>query len=435
MTSPTPTLSAQGLPKGAWMALLAAFLGWMFDGVEMGLFPLVSKPALTELVTDATQRPLWNGIIVAAFLLGAACGGAVFGWLGDRFGRVRALSWTILTYSVFSGMCGFAHDPYTLAGLRFCSALGMGGEWALGVALVMEVWPARWRPLLAGVIGAALNIGLVAIAVAGLYVKDLGAGLSEMGLGNEAVSTLTANGGWRMLMMLGAAPALLTFLLTIFVPESKAWEHAASTAPAARFSEVFSAALRKRTLLAAALATVALLGTWGSVQILPIVADSLDGKSETARQWTQIWSGSGSVVGALIAAVLAQALNRRLTYALMCLLSLGACAWLFRTHQVYDGAFLGWVFVVGAVTASFYGWLPLYLPELFPTRLRAAAQGFAFNSGRILTAVGVVIMNGLVKDVFHGSFAEMCATVSLIYIVGLVVIWFCPETKGQPLPE
>ncbi|MBA3937564.1 MAG: MFS transporter [Planctomycetes bacterium] len=417
------------------LALIAAFLGWMFDGVEMGLFPLVGKPALAELIADAAQRPWWNGVITAAFLLGAACGGAVFGWLGDRFGRVRAMTWTVLTYSLFSGACGFAHDAYTLAALRFCSALGMGGEWALGVALVMEVWPTRFRPLLAGLIGGALNIGLVLVAVAGLYVKDLGAGLSELGLGSESVSTLTANGGWRMLMMLGAAPALLTFLLRLFVPESKSWQNAAAKAPAARFSEVFSPALRKRTLLAAGLATVALLGTWGSVQLLPMVADSLDGKGPDTRAWTQIWSGSGSVVGAMIAALLAQATNRRLTYALMCLLSLGACAYLFRTHQVFGGPFLGWVFVVGAVTAGFYGWLPLYLPELFPTRLRAAAQGFAFNAGRILTAVGVLVMNGLVTAVFHGSFAEMCAVVSLIYLVGLVVIWFCPETKGQPLPE
>src|SRR5688500_17609370 len=145
---------------GKWMVLLAAFLGWMFDGLEMGIFPLIARPALTNLLTgtvDASDLAgaikKWHGIIDALFLLGAASGGLVFGWLGDRIGRVRAMSLSILVYSVFTGLCYFAQSPLQIGLLRFISAIGMGGEWSLGVALVMEVWEAKYRPLLAGLIG------------------------------------------------------------------------------------------------------------------------------------------------------------------------------------------------------------------------------------------------------------------------------------------
>src|SRR5205807_4633704 len=137
---------------GRWMALTAALLGWMFDGLEMGLFPLVARPALKELLPHApggtvpdSEVGLWFAGATAAFLVGAATGGVLFGWLGDRLGRVRAMTLSVLTYAVFSGLCGVATSAEQVAGLRFLSALGMGGEWSLGVALVMEIWPDHSR--------------------------------------------------------------------------------------------------------------------------------------------------------------------------------------------------------------------------------------------------------------------------------------------------
>src|SRR5580692_8054301 len=143
---------------GKWMALTAALLGWLFDGLEMGLFPLIQKSALDELV-GPDKRTLWMGIMTSFFLIGAATGGVLFGWLGDRIGRVRAMMLSIITYAIFSGACGLANNARQVAGLRFVAALGMGGEWSLGVALVMEVWPNRSRAWLAGIIGAAANFG------------------------------------------------------------------------------------------------------------------------------------------------------------------------------------------------------------------------------------------------------------------------------------
>src|SRR3979409_610235 len=143
---------------GKWMALTAALLGWLFDGLEMGLFPLVQKPALDELV-GADQRTLWMGIMTSFFLVGAATGGVLFGWLGDRIGRVRSMMLSVLTYALVSGLCGLADQAWQIGILRFVAALGMGGEWSLGVALINEIWPDRSRAFLAGLIGAAANVG------------------------------------------------------------------------------------------------------------------------------------------------------------------------------------------------------------------------------------------------------------------------------------
>src|SRR5436309_4407310 len=160
----------KAIVRGQWLALAAALLGWMFDGFEMGLFPLVARPALRDLLgsTNDQEVGLWFAVATAGFLVGAATGGVLFGWLGDRLGRVRAMMLSILTYAVFSGLCGLATSAWQIAVLRFVSALGMGGEWSLGVALVMEVWPNRSRALLAGLIGAAANFGYLLIALLGL---------------------------------------------------------------------------------------------------------------------------------------------------------------------------------------------------------------------------------------------------------------------------
>src|SRR5437667_2228051 len=242
--------------RAQWLVLAAAFLGWMFDGLEMGIFPLVARPALQTMIPASTALApdqfvgTWMGRITALFLVGAACGGLVFGWLGDRMGRVRAMTLSILTYSVFTGLCFFAQQPWHLGALRFVAAFGMGGEWSLGVALVMESWPRDKRPLLAGIIGAAANVGFALIAVLGLYWR-------------------VTQSSWRWVMLAGAAPAVLTFFIQMFVPESESWKESVKAGASRPIREIFSSTLLKNTLLAIAFASVALLGTWCSGQWLP----------------------------------------------------------------------------------------------------------------------------------------------------------------------
>ena len=149
-----------------------------------------------------------------------------------------------------------------------------------------------------------------------------------------------------------------------------------------------------------------------------------------AKAVAQILSGIGAVVGCLLAPLLAAALNRRLAYFLLCFASFASCLFLFLGFDSYGWRFLTMVFLVGGISAAFYGWLPLYLPELFPTRVRATAQGIAYNSGRILAAIGSIILGYATIN-----YAKMGAAVSGVYLVGMVIIWFAPETKGRPLPE
>lgn len=416
---PVSVESAAGGGNGQWMVLLAAFLGWMFDGLEMGIFPLVARPGLQDMlgVTDDASVGRWMGYITALFLLGAACGGLIFGWLGDKIGRVRAMSLSVLTYSVFTGLCYFASEPWHLGALRFIAALGMGGEWSLGVALVMECWPQKHRPILAGLIGAASNVGFAMIAVLGYYIP----------INPQS---------WRWVMLAGAAPALLTFVIRLFVPESERWKKSVKDAgEASPVKEIFGPKLVRSTLFGIAFASIALIGTWGSVQWIPVWVDKMThGEIPKAKATAQMASAMGAVVGCMIGAFMGDWMGRRIAYFGLCLASLVCCAFLFRGFSEYNTAMLGMIFVVGAVTAAFYGWLPLYLPELFPTRVRATGQGLSFNAGRILAAVGAIYSGELVRH-YEGSYAKMGATITLVYIVGMIVIWFAPETKGKPLPE
>lgn len=404
------------LSRGQWMVLLAAFLGWMFDGLEQGILPLVGRPALQDLLRVEGDREigLWMGGITALFLLGAAGGGLLFGWLGDRIGRVRSLTLSILAYSLFTGCCYFVQTPWELGLFRFLSALGMGGEWSLGVALVMECWPEKLRPLLSGAIGAASNVGFGLLGTIG------------------AVFAVTRE-SWRWVMLAGAAPALLTLFIVRFVPESETWQKSMRTGASRPFQEIIP--LWKTTSLAIGFASIALIGTWGSVQWLPAWADQLtQGKIHHAKGLTQLLIALGAIFGSIFGPLMGGWIGRRPTYFLLCLASLLSCGFLFRGVNHYGNLFLAMVFVVGAATASFYGWLPLYLPELFPTRARATGQGICYNSGRVFAAVGAVEMGRLLHH-YDGSYAQAGATLTLVYALGLFLIWLAPETRGKPLPE
>jgi MFS family permease len=506
----------------------------MFDGFEMGLFPVISRPALLDLLnhanpnTDRAQLEIlvsqWNALALAGFLIGAATGGVIFGWLGDRMGRVRAMGLSILTYALCSGLGAFTNHPWQIVAVRFLAALGMGGEWSLGVALVMEVWGGRARGLLAGLIGAAANFGYAVVALLSMSLEriahNLASALEQLGTSPEWVDRLTANSAWRMLMIAGMLPALLTFFIRIWVPESGRWleerRKGATTGwmkrdlagvvfgligglglmllwnpmwsqkidllflvvgtlmalavittgylyPMMRYLQRsavepgFSRQTLQRMILGAVISGVALLGTWGSIQWAPTWADAVSKQVSDApdwwkyaKQWTQFWSACGAIVSSLLAPMICDWLGRRITYAILCLGALAA-SWLFyQGNSGFGPQFLVTVCLAGGTTAAFYGWLPLYLPELFSTRVRATGQGFSFNFGRILAAIGALqtgnLTNYFTKKVDLSqtlpSFVRnpsglpiACTLLCLIYLIGLGVILFAPETKGKPLPE
>jgi MFS family permease len=485
---------------GRWLALVAALLGWMFDGLEMGLFPLVGRPALRELLAAGTSEDVvgrWYGVITAGFLVGAATGGVLFGWLGDKLGRVRALTLSVIVYAGCSGLCTFVAAPWQFAGLRFAGALGMGGEWALGVALVMELWPNTSRAWLAGWIGAFGNLGYFVVGGVALGLNRVGGELSRWlasaGLSDDWVAQLTANGNWRLLMLVGALPAVLTLFIRLFVPESGRWVREKEAGSASHWSgydllavlagaavaggviavwlpgvdvrwefrlpvtvlgligvtlgylyparQYLSRAtgvserrhVLRRMLLGAGLSAVPLLATWGGFMwVYPWVQKLTDDKN--AAPLTQVSSSLGAAAGCIVGALLGGRLGRRPVYAGLCVLSLAMLLGLFNLNDRYGWEFVLWAGLTGAATASFYGWLPLYLPELFPTKVRATGQGFGFNFGRILAAIGALQTGNLLNS-FGNDYAKACSVAAAVYVLGLMLIALAPETKGKPLPE
>ena len=497
--------------RNVYPALIAALLGWMFDGFEMGLFPLIGQPALRDLLgagAPEADTAKWFGAIIAVFLVGAATGGVLFGWLGDKIGRVRAMSLSIFTYAIFTGLCGFATEAWHIAALRFIASLGMGGEWSLGVALVNEVWPGKSRALIAGLIGAAANVGYLLVALLSLglsgFIGNVEIFLKGIGLSEASTNSLLANSAWRFLMISGAFPALLIFFIRMSVRESEKWEEEKARGATSHWSNsdlngvmigcvaalviiwawspaagglgagtatvitvvglvvalfgylhpvrqylgraIAAGALTEDSrrkvvrsmLLGAALAAVALLGTWGSIQWAPRWAGQLMPDTATmkyfAKEKTQMATSIGAIVGTILAALAAGRFGRRPTYVALCVGSFASALYFYLGHGSFDSSFLFAAFLAGAITAAFYGFFPLYFPELFPTSVRATGQGFAFNFGRIVAAVGGLQTATLMKA-FDGSFARAGAVLAVIYLVGAFVVLWAPETKGRELPE
>ena len=491
--------------RGRNLALAAALLGWMFDGMEMGLFPLVGKDALRDLLgVEADPERVNNlyGIILACFLVGAATGGVLFGWLGDKVGRVRAMTLSVLLYSLCSGLSSVSVSAEQFAVLRFIGALGMGGEWALGVALVMELWPNTSRAWLAGWIGAFGNLGYLICGSIALGLNHTAPGqiagwLTSLGLDDDWTARFTAHRNWRLLMLAGAGPAILTLFIRLFVPESTRWEREKRSGAASHWANrdlfgvlvgaaaacgviylwylpegelalgtrVAGSALGlvvvisgylypawgylkrsalpesvrgvtlRRMLLAAGLSGVPLLGTWAGLMWMYMwVSDLPGGHHPDAKPWMQIVSSVGAATGCLIGAVLGGAFGRRPVYAALCVLSMLAMVAFYRLNTEYGVVYVASAGLLGLISAAFYGWLPLYLPELFPTAVRATGQGFGFNFGRILAAAGNLQMANLLAA-FDNDYGRACAVVAGVYMVGLVLIAVAPETKGKPLPD
>ena len=512
----------------AGLTLLAAFLGWLFDGFEMGLFPLIGKPALQDLLpgTSEIEQGQWFTVIIAVFLVGAATGGVLFGWLGDKLGRVKAMALAIFTYAIFTGLCAFVtkgqNGAVQFAVLRFMASLGMGGEWSLGVALVNEIWPAKSRALVAGLIGAASNIGFLLTGILSIvlngFIGSVTSALHGIGLSHNAADFLLHNRAWRFLAVSGALPALINFFILVAVPESKKWQAEKATGktshwgtwdllgvliaaasamviiyvwsplshlgavaaslitiaglavslwgylhPVRKYLSRSAAAhdagstdskkVMRHLLIGAALASVALLGTWGSAQQAAKWASGLVAKTNatTVFEWSfglmpkasiieivVILTSLGAIVATVVAPLIADRAGRRTTYTGLCLASLLTALAFFKTNHEFTGDTLTpWLyisaFLLGGITASFYGFFPLYFPELFPTSVRATGQGFCFNFGRLIAAVGALQLGNLI--VIFGTQANAYSILSCVYLVGALVVWLAPETKGQPLPD
>jgi MFS family permease len=424
MRTPSVELSS----RQRLLILGAAFLGWLGAGVEMGLGPLAGRPALSDLLfregavvppelskAQEAQVGVWFSGYLCAFLLGAALGGLLLGRLGDRRGRVWAMAVSILCFSAFTGLSALARTPAELLALRFVASLGIGGMWPCGVALVAEAWPGASRPAVAGVMGMAANVGILLVALAGQLLP-------------------VTPDSWRWAMLGCAAPLALGLLVPPLVPESPRWlarRSATGPGPPARpLTDVFCPPLLRRTLLGILLGTVPLVGTWASGKWLVPWTEKCG--ADPAR--TQAVWAAGAVLGAAAGGWLASRLGRRTTYFLISLATLGINLAIYQALHPGHPAFLPLVFLLGLVATVFFGWLPLYLPELFPTAVRATGAGVAFNFGRFASAAGV-LGAGTLMTLFEGDYARVGLVSSWVYALGMVVILFAPDTSRDTLED
>jgi MFS transporter, SHS family, sialic acid transporter len=431
-----------------WLVLSTAFLAWMFAGMEISLFVLIARPAIIDLL-GAHYGPSqieqvaaqWFAWYQAAFLLGAAAGGWVFGALGDRAGRTRAMAASVLCYSVVTGITYFASDPVVVWGLRFVACLGIGGAWPNAVALAVEGLPGVSRPLLAGLMGAAANVGFVLLGVVCYFF-------------------LVTPESWRWVLLVGSTPAVLGAFAWVFVPESPRWlagrRAAASGAPPAQpVREILRPPLLSRTAIGICLGAIPVIGTAANANWLVPWADKASSVSHVQaatpssdpaapqvkrsgdprlKAVTQITRSGGAVFGSLLGGWIASMVGRRLTYFLISLASFLTSTFIYNFLTPNDPWFSRFAFLLGFVGVTYFGWLPLYLPELFPTRVRTTGTGVTFNSGRILAAASV-LGAGVLAGWFHGDYARVGAFTGLVYVAGMVVICFAPDTTKNRLED
>jgi MFS family permease len=426
-----PGTTRQGVSRYQWLVLLVAWLGWVFDSMDATIYALVLQPALHDLLAgpaaggepSAESIAWYGGIIFAVFLVGWAVGGMLFGVLADRIGRTRTLVFTILIYAVFTGLAALSTTWWQLALYRFITALGIGGEWAAGAALVAEVWPEDRRARAAGILQSAWAAGFLFAAVINLAL---------------------ARHGWRPMFLVGVAPAVVALFVRLWVREPERWlqasarERQAGAPRTARLAELFRPEYRRATLVGSGLAFVAVAGLWGATNWTPTLVRALPalrgldaGRLTRCISYATMALNVGALAGYLAFGPLADRWGRRPVFALMCAGSLAMLPITFLAPHTYLGVLL-LLPLLGFFNNGIFSGFPIYLPELYPTRIRATGTGFCFNAGRLLAAGGPFLTGTLVAGL--GSFGRAASAVGSIYLIGLVILVFAPETKGRPLP-
>jgi MFS family permease len=407
-----------------WLVLVIASAGWAFDAFEGQLFNITRSQLLADLLGAGDQSQairLWGDRFLAIFLLGGTLGGVVFGSLADRFGRKPIMSLTILFYSIFSGLTFFATDLWHVAFLRFFVALGVGGEWAVAAALVSEVFPPRARAHASGIFHSTSVLGTWLAAIAGMLV------------GTQ----------WRYAYVIGVIPALLVLWVRSSVREPDRWQQTGvEQRPRGSFRELFGTPRWRTSAIFGLLLAAVGLGTFWGVIVAgqDLTADLLIrlGKSKAEAQQSAkfaygIVQALGGGLGLLAFGPLAERLGRRGAFALMHIAAFLIVPITCYAPQTY-GQLLVILPVFGFCTLSIHAGYAIYFPELFPDHLRATGAGVCFNGGRLFAA-SILVLSGELKSRPGMSLQLAVSILGTLFLLGLVILLFLPETKGQPLPE
>jgi len=421
-----------GVTRYQWLVLFVAWLGWVFDAMDATIYAIVLYPALEELLglmhrSNAGSQEMigwYGGIIFSIFLIGWAIGGIAFGMVADYFGRTKTLIATILIYALFTGLAALSQNWWHLALYRFLTALGIGGEWAAGATIVAETWPEEKRAKAAGLLQSAWAAGFFLAALFNLLFSGY---------------------GWRALFVVGVLPAFVSILVFVWVKEPDRWvraremERGSAMRSQVKLLELFTPELRRATVIGSMLAFVAVFGLWGSTNWAPTLVrrlQDLQGNDPATLSryvsYAIMALNAGALFGYLGFGPLADRFGRRAIFGFMCLGSLVMLPVTYLLPTSYTGVLM-LLPVLGFFNNGIFSGFPIYLPELYPTRLRATGSGFCFNAGRILASASPFLTGWLVTTL--GSYGRAASTVALIYVVGLVVLLFAPETRGKPLPD
>jgi MFS family permease len=427
------------LSREQWRVLVASNLGWLFDGFEIYALFLTVGFALHQLLEAAqyAQIPRYAGYVLATTVFGWATGGVIGGIIADYIGRKRTMMLAVLAYTLTTGLSAIAWDWTSFAVLRFLVGVGIGSEWVTGASLVAEVWPDHARGKGGGLLQSGAGIGSFLASGVWLVIGDLGPN------------------AWRFMYLIGVLPALLVLWLRRNMPESTRWEAARQRRRDARAQqrrgialEGESAAMTRSTLtdmfsdknvrprlIGAFLMMMSVtFGFWGVATFVPTYVGTVATKMGLNAPFYSAVAGllgtGFSIIGYVSLGFLADWIGRRaaaMVYYGTCLV-LTPVVYLW-THSL--GLLLVAVSVFGFFSIGIWAWAPIWLPELFPTRMRGTAVAFCYNAPRWIACTGPLIAGTLIVSL--GGYGPAATIVALFFIVGFVAALFLPETKGRPL--
>jgi MFS family permease len=428
--TPHDITSLRDLSPQQWKSGVAAWLGWLFDGLDMHLYILVAAPFVAELLGLSNQKDpqvgFYSSWIQAAFLIGWALGGGFFGRIADRLGRSRALMLTILTYALFTGLSFFAQTWWQLLIFRFLAALGIGGEWAVGASLLSETWPRRWRPWMAAVLQTGVNLGVMLAALANFLLA-----LAEC-----------PN---RYVFLVGVLPAFLVLWIRRAVPEPEEWQDAKlaqrkSTDSDPKFLDLFRGSVRRTTVLTLLVCSLTLTAHWAflfwylqHLRNHPDLAGSTDSaKSQLVSKVVWLVIGA-SIVGNFLAAALARWLRYRRAIACLCLAYFTSMTATYGVSLDYRELWYGYIAI--GLCQGLFALFTMYMPPLFPTLLRTTGAGFCYNFGRIAAGLGTVFFGLLSPMNSPGDYRLALLYAGFLFLPAAAVALMLPEPSDENPPD
>jgi MFS family permease len=426
------------LDRTKWRALIAANLGWLFDGFETYALILTAGVALKQLHPDGNPA-FYIGLTIAMTLLGWGAGGIIGGIVADYIGRRKVLLLSITLYSIFTGLSAFAWNWESFLILRLLTGVTLGSEWGTGTSLVAEMWPAHARAKAAGLMQCGLGLGFFVASAAWHFIAPLG------------------ENSWRYMFLLGVLPAFFALWLRRGVPESDKWRKVASRRASLQARESLSESLseeeraytkftlrqiladpklRRLTILGSIMSTVTTLAWWGISTWVPAYVGSIaasEGRSpESYASTAGMIYNVGAIAGYISLGFAADRFGRKGTVFTYFAASLIMTPVLFLWTSDLTLVLLLCA-VNGFFTLGQYTWMPVWLPEFYPTHLRATGAAFVFNAARFVAFLGPLLAGTIIATL--GGYGTAATVVGLIYIVGMAVVPFCPETRGRALPE